>query len=244
MQLVSGLKLNEVILLVGYQQRTTRWWSSGFSAFLELRFVKDLIGCTVQYLHLRKVKYWHLCVSDSFSILLARQIHSRPDFRSIFCQIRQEQKIWSHLLVLLSELMLILRGLRLIPFPVIQTSLRCWLSWTLSRDRRQPAEPGWGSRMKFGNLALHHLLSNEHPTERLPEFILIWTDEVTPVFVTYIVLVIALPSAIIGEVKCFDNLKTFIHSLSSAIKINWIVLEILLSFYVLLLWVFSQTSPH
>lgn len=74
--------------------------------------------------------------------------------------------------------------------------------------------------MGFGNLALHHLFSNEQPTERLPEFILIQTDGVTAVFVTFIVVVIRLPSAIIGDVRILDNLKMFIHSLSSAIQIN------------------------
>lgn len=142
------------------------------------------------------------------------------------CHIRQEQKIWNNVFGLTGWTHVDFEGLCLIPFPVIQTSPRCRLSWTPSRDRRQKAEPGCGSWKGLGNLALHHLFSNEHPTERLPEFILIWTDEVTAVFVTFIVIVITLPSAIIGDVRILDNLQMFIHSLSSAIKINWVALEI------------------
>lgn len=74
--------------------------------------------------------------------------------------------------------------------------------------------------MGSGNLALHHLFSNEHPTERPPEFILIWTDEVTAMFVTFIVIVITLPSAVIVDVRICDRLEMFIHSLSNALKIN------------------------
>lgn len=74
--------------------------------------------------------------------------------------------------------------------------------------------------MGFGNLALHYSFRNERPTERLPEFILIWTDEVTVVFVTFIATVITLPSAITGDVRILDDLKMFIYSLSSGIRIN------------------------
>lgn len=95
-----------------------------------------------------------------------------------------------------------------------------------SRDRRQAMEPGCRSWMGFGNLALHYSFWNERPTERLPEFILIWTDEVTVVFGTFIAIVITLPSAITGDVRILDNLKVFIYSLSSAIRINWFALEI------------------
>lgn len=98
--------------------------------------------------------------------------------------------------------------------------------WTPRRDRRLATGPGCGSWMGFGNLALHYSFGNERPTERLPEFILIGTDEVTVVFVTFIAIVITPPSAITGDVRILDDLKMFIYSLSRGIRINWFALEI------------------
>lgn len=56
------------------------------------------------------------------------------------CHIRQEQKIWNNVFGLTGWTHVDFEGLCLIPFPVIQTSPRCRLSWTPSRDRRQKAE--------------------------------------------------------------------------------------------------------